>query len=188
MHPIIKHFVKYFLNGLLFVVPAGITVYVLWSSINWLDSFPIGIKIPGLSLLVVLAGTTIIGYLGSGWLTKPLLGLIDTILQKIPLVNLIYGSVKDLTAAFFGDDKKFDKPVFVNMGSSHKVIGFITQESLKTLDLEDHVAVYMPQAYTFSGVLLIVHKDNVTPIVANSTDLMKFIVSGGVADFEKLKQ
>ncbi len=188
MHPIIKHFVKYFLNGLLFVVPAGITVYVLWSSINWLDSFPIGIKIPGLSLLVVLAGTTIIGYLGSGWLTKPLLGLIDTILQKIPLVSLIYGSVKDLTAAFFGEDKKFDKPVLVNMGNNHKVIGFITQNDLQMLDLEDHIAVYMPQAYTFSGILLIVHKDSITPITANSTDLMKFIVSGGVADFEKSKE
>ncbi len=185
MHPIIKHFVKYFLNGLLFVVPAGITIYVLWSSINWLDSFPIGIKIPGLSLLVVLVGTTLIGYLGAGALTKPILGLVDKILEKIPLVSLIYGSVKDLTAAFFGDDKKFDKPVLVNMGNNHKVIGFVTQEDLKILGLENNVAVYMPQAYTFSGILLIVHKDSITPIDANSTDLMKFIVSGGVADFEK---
>jgi uncharacterized membrane protein len=47
--------------------------------------------------------------------------------------------------------------------------------------LTEHVAVYFPQSYNFAGNVLIVPRDQVTPLAVSSTDLMTFIVSGGVS-------
>ena len=46
---------------------------------------------------------------------------------------------------------------------------------------ESQVAVYLPHSYAFSGNLFIVDKENITPLNASSAEVMKFIVSGGVA-------
>jgi len=64
----------------------------------------------------------------------------------------------------------------------HK-LGFITQEDLASLGLkEGFIAVYLPHSYNFSGNLFIVPKENVTLIDRSTSDVMKFIVSGGVVD------
>ena len=61
-----------------------------------------------------------------------------------------------------------------------EVIGFLTCESLANLGIVDSVAVYLPQSYNFAGNLVIVRRDQVTPLRAESGQVMAFIVSGGV--------
>jgi uncharacterized membrane protein len=96
---------------------------------------------------------------------------------------MIYTSVKDLIDAFVGDKKGFKKPVSVTLlpGSNVQVIGFVTSESLNNLGLSDCVAVYLPQSYNFAGNLIIVPKEQITPLSADSADIMKFVISGGIA-------
>ncbi len=66
--------------------------------------------------------------------------------------------------------------------SSHaKIIGFMTRENLDNFGLNDHVAVYLPQSYNFAGNVLIFPKEAVTLLNIESSDVMTFIVSGGVA-------
>jgi uncharacterized membrane protein len=48
--------------------------------------------------------------------------------------------------------------------------------------MKDHVTVYLPQSYNFAGSLLIFPSSAVTPLVADSADVMAFIVSGGVTE------
>jgi len=57
----------------------------------------------------------------------------------------------------------------------------MTRESLDNLGLKDHVAVYLPQSYNFAGNVLIFPKEAVTPLEIESSEVMTFIVSGGVA-------
>jgi len=86
-------------------------------------------------------------------------------------------------SAFVGSKKKFKRPVLVTLDKANNIkqLGFITQEDLSDMGIDkEYMGVYMPFSYGFSGKLLIVHKDNVTPVDGSSTDVMKFIVSGGV--------
>jgi uncharacterized membrane protein len=183
-----KYFLRYFFRGLLFVAPASITIYSLYSIFMWVDTLFPHLPIPGLGLVIVLGGTTILGYLGSAWLTRPILQFFDTILEKLPFVRLIYSSIKDLTSAFVGEKKKFDKPVLVQLSqdSNLKRLGFLTQDDLTELGIgEESVAVYVPHSYNFSGNLYVVEKRFVTPLQTDGADVMKFIVSGGVINLEE---
>ena len=75
------------------------------------------------------------------------------------------------------------EPVLVALlpGSSARALGIITRESLAELGLPGDVAVYLPQSYNFAGQVLVVPASAVTPLDAPSSDVMAFIVSGGVS-------
>ncbi len=186
--PMINKFVKYFIQGLFYTVPAAVTIYVIFYLVVLLDSI-IDLPIPGLGILVILLAVAFIGFIGSYFLhyLKPF----DRAIQKTPLIKLIYSSMKDLMNAFVGKKKQFNLPVLVKMGDGFEAerLGFITKESLKELGiLEDKVAVYLPFSYAISGEVLIVPKKNITPINASPAEVMKLIVSGGVTSVEQIKK
>ncbi len=107
----------------------------------------------------------------------------DRTLKKLPLVKLIYTSIKDLINAFMGDKKSFNRPVAVTLNPVNglKALGFITRDGLHALDMPLHVAVYFPQSYNFAGYLAIVPREHVEALEVNSAELMTFIISGGVS-------
>jgi uncharacterized membrane protein len=95
---------------------------------------------------------------------------------------LLYSSTKDLLNAVVGEKRRFDRPVLVRLlpGSEVGAIGFITQDSAAGIGLRDHVAVYLPHSYNWSGQLLVVPKSQIEPIAGEPSDVMAFIVSSGV--------
>jgi uncharacterized membrane protein len=176
-----RYFIRYFLRGLLLVAPIGVTVYILWAAIAWLDELlPLGF--PGAGLLIILGSVTVTGYLGSTFIARPLFSLLEASMSRLPLVNVLYSSLKDLFSAFVGEKKKFTHPVLVTLNRESQLckLGFITQTDLAELGMAGKVAVYLPHSYNFSGDLYIVPAENVTPVDASGTVIMKFIVSGGV--------
>ncbi|MES2559666.1 MAG: DUF502 domain-containing protein [Bacteroidota bacterium] len=175
--------INYFLKGLLVVLPFTITYSIIKSIVISLDKF-VDVGVPAVGFLIVIVSVTILGYIGSSIITKPLFALMDDVLSHIPFVKIIYTSVKDFMEAFVGDKKKFNNPVLVKMGDGLYKPGFITQEDLSALNLPGLVAVYCPHSYAFSGNLFLVEKDKVKPMEGNSTDTMKFIVSGGVTSLD----
>jgi uncharacterized membrane protein len=175
---------RYFFQGLLLAVPIIITGYVLVSIFNWLDNLiPVKNQFTGLGTLIIVGACTFLGFLGSTFLAKRAFQLFDQIINRLPLVKIIYSSLKDLVSAFVGDQKKFDQAVLVklNQDSDLHKLGFITQTDLSQLGIEEMVAVYLPHSYNFSGDLYIVPSRNVKPLQAQGSDVMKFIVSGGVS-------
>lgn len=182
-----KRFLNYFLKGLLFVAPLALTIYIILVVIQFLDNL-IPIPIPGLGILIVFAMITFIGYLANIFITKPIFELVERWLFRIPLVNILYTSIKDLMSAFVGDKKKFNTPVIVKLSENISRLGFITQDDLSIIGEENLVAVYFPHSYNFSGNCFLVPRNNVRILEgANSTDVMKFIVSGGVSELTKSK-
>ena len=176
-----KRLTKYFLEGLLVLVPLVATIYVIYAVFTKIDSiFKFGV--PGMGFLVTILTITVVGFISSNFITKRLVKLVDTIFTKLPFTKMIYTSIKDLISAFVGDKKSFDKPVLVTVSkeSNIQVIGFVTKDSLENLGLSDKVAVYLPQSYNFAGNLLVVPKEHVTTLSVESGDIMAFIVSGGV--------
>lgn len=176
-----KRIITYFFRGLLFVVPIALTIYVIYLIIQFLDGI-LPIPIPGLGILIMLGFITFIGFLASIFITKPLFEIFERWVIKIPLINILYTSIKDLMSAFVGDKKKFNTPVIVKLSEGISRLGFITQDNLTILEEEDLVAIYFPHSYNFSGNLYLVPRENVR-ILKNvkSADIMKLIVSGGVS-------
>lgn len=186
-----KRILSYFLRGLLVTVPLGLTVLLLVYIFKELDKvfgklFKLP-AIPGLGLflgiVVTLGAITLIGFLASSFIGRGLFDLVDRIFRKVPLVKMLYKSIRDLVEAFAGEKKRFDKPVLVTLGpgSSAKAVGFITREDLECLGLKDHVAVYLPQSYNFAGNVLVFPKEAVRPLDIDRSEAMAFIVSGGVS-------
>lgn len=184
-------FFGYFFKGLFFIAPIFVTVYILWLVFTWVDDFAQSIlnlfyipRIPGLGILLTLVAVTFAGYVGGGIIIRPLLTWLDKQIVKLPFIKLIYTSLKDLMGAFVGKKKKFNQAVMIkaDKASEFYKLGFITQTDLNFLGLSNKmIAVYLPHSYAFSGNLWLVPAENVTILDANAADVMKFIVSGGVA-------
>jgi uncharacterized membrane protein len=178
-----KKLVNYFLRGLVFVAPIGITLYVLWIVFRTIDGW-LGIPIPGVGFALTIVVITLVGFMASTLVARGLLSLLERVMTRLPFVRLLYTSTKDLLDAFVGEKRRFDKPVLVTLfpGQSAMALGFVTQESLGRLGLTDHVTVYFPQSYNFAGNLLVYPASQVTRLEADSSEVMAFIVSGGVTD------
>lgn len=180
-----KQMLGYFWRGSLVLAPVGITVYIAWVVFTTIDRLlPIGI--PGLGFVITVAIITLTGFLTENVVGKAVVREIERWLERVPLLKLIYGSIRDLISAFVGDKKRFDRPVAVKLSpgpSALKALGFVTRESLAELDLKGHVAVYFPQSYNFAGNVLLVPREQLERLEASSADVMTFIVSGGVSGF-----
>ena len=178
----LKRLVGYFVRGCLVLAPLGLTVYILFTILHAIDQLlPIGI--PGVGLLLTLCLVTLVGMLTSNVIGRSAVEATDRALKRLPLVKLIYTSIKDLINAFMGDKKSFNRPVAVTLNptSGLQALGFITREGLHALDMPLHVAVYFPQSYNFAGYLAVVPREQVEALDVNSAELMTFIISGGVS-------
>ena len=194
-----KRLLNFFFQGLLFVVPIAVTLWVLFRAILWVDGLlpfqvPIHlpgkteIDIPGLGLITIFLFIAAVGWLSARYIRNPLFSYLEQLIDKAPLVKLIYSSVKDLVQAFVGEKRRFNQPVLVRLEKESEInrIGFITQEDLSDLGLEkEKVAVYLPFSYSFAGELIILPRENIRQLNASGTDMMKFIISGGVTEIKE---
>lgn len=176
------HITRYFVRGALIIVPFALTIYSLYFVFVTIDRL-LPFDFPGLGLLVTFVAVTLVGFLSSNVIGSTFVGLGEQLLRKVPLVALIYSSIKDLIDAFVGEKRRFDQPVSVALTAdgSLKALGFVTRRNLTALGFHGHVAVYFPQSYNFAGNLVLVPATAVSPVDVSSAELMTFIVSGGVS-------
>lgn len=177
-----KRIGQYFLQGLLFLIPLFVTLYVIYWIFIKIDTV-LTLPVPGLGFIVTLVFITFIGFVASNFLTQRIVHLVDRLFARLPLVKMLYTSIRDLVNGFIGEKKSFNRPVqvVIDRENNLRVLGFATRESLDSIGIKDSVAVYLPQSYNFAGNLIIVAKDQVTPMSADPGQVMKLIVSGGVA-------
>jgi uncharacterized membrane protein len=188
---------NYFVKGLIVVVPIGAAFFLIWWAIStldnalnlsdflWTNSKGKPIYIPGLGILNVLVIILIAGILVTNVVTDPIRRRINRWIDRLPLFKFLYSSIKDLTVAFVGEEKKFTEAVIVQVNEfGLKKIGFLVQKDLSKLGLPGDVAVYFPFSYSFAGQVVIISADKVKPIDRNSADMMKFIISGGVSGLD----
>ncbi|MBL7904631.1 MAG: DUF502 domain-containing protein [Bacteroidales bacterium] len=189
-----KNLLSWFLQGLLFTAPVTLTIYIIYLSFTFVDGILtdvilniFGFRIPGLGMVVILGSITLIGFLGSSIVFRPLLSYLDRLISQAPLVKIIYTSIKDFMSAFVGKERRFTEAVLVKVSRDANLekMGFITQKDLRNLGIpENKVAVYLPHSYNFSGNLFIVPVENITPLNVPAAEVMKFIVSAGVTSID----
>jgi uncharacterized membrane protein len=187
---------SYLLQGLLYIAPMAITAYIVFMIFNFTDGLlqkwlweMLHINIPGLGLLIIVSFLMFVGFLGQTIIARPIKALFNRLMQRAPLLKVVYSAFNDLFSAFVGKEKKFNRPVLVkvNMTSNLEKMGFLTEEDLSLIGEKDKVVVYFPHSYNFSGEMFIVPSTQVKPIDLPPAEVMKFVVSAGVAGWEKLK-
>lgn len=104
MESTFRKVIRYFFSGTLFIVPLTATAYFIYISFRWLDSL-LNLPYPGLGVVIILVAITAFGYLTSNLAFQTFSGWFDHGMNRIPLVKLIYSSLKDLLNAFVGDKK-----------------------------------------------------------------------------------
>jgi uncharacterized membrane protein len=192
MNRIFRALFNFFIKGLLIVVPLGLAGYLIYWAVFTVDNAlnvsslllieGKHIYIPGLGILTVVLFLLFAGVIVTTIITDPIKQWFNRWINRLPLFKFLYSSIKDLTEAFVGDEKKFNEPVLVTVNEfGLKKIGFLTQHDLSSLGLPGEVAVYFPYSYSFAGQVVIVSADKVKPIDKSAADMMKFVISGGVS-------
>jgi uncharacterized membrane protein len=193
MKKIFGALLNYFIKGLLIVIPLGAAFLLIFWAVRGIDnalnlsalltdSRGKPIYIPGLGIANVLVLILIAGILVTNVVTEPIKRWFNRWLNRLPLFKFLYSSIKDLTEAFVGEEKKFNEPVIVEVNEfGLKKIGFMVQKDMAALNLPGEVAVYFPFSYSFAGQVVIIAADKVKPIDKSAADMMKFVISGGVS-------
>ena len=194
---------KYFITGLLIWIPLVITIWVLklvvdvldqsllllpvgWQTENWL-----GIHIPGLGTLLTLLIIFVTGVFATNFFGAQLVELWHEILHRIPVVNSIYSSVKQISDTLFSSSgQAFRKALLVQWPSPGMwTIGFLTgtpgggvAEHLPP----DCLAVYVPTTPNpTGGYFIIVERRHVIELEMSVDQALKYIISMGVVPPQK---
>jgi len=184
-----KQLVRWFLQGLIVLLPLATTIWVVTHVFNEIDAlFRVarpgheGEEVPGLGFVLALVTITATGWLASFFFGRWLVRLTDWLIARIPLIRTIYRIAKDILQAIAGDNKTFDRPVVVSLdpGGAVKMLGFVTRDDLAEIGLPGEVAVLMQQSFGYSANLLIFPKSQVRAVEVDSGRFLTFILSGGM--------
>jgi uncharacterized membrane protein len=185
-----------FLQGLLAIAPIALTVYVLyWLAVSAESVLGKGIKfvisesyyLPGMGVLAGFLLTLGVGVLLRLWLFRKVFNLAEAILQKIPGIKSIYGSIRDLVGFFDSTkQKEFDKTVMVTVGDPQvRLMGLVTREDFADLPAgigdKDTVAVYLPMSYQLGGFTVMVPKSKIQAVDMKVDQTLKFLLTAGVS-------
>jgi uncharacterized membrane protein len=191
-----------FLQGLIAILPIALTVYLIyWLAISAESVLGQAIQYvikdhyrPGLGVLAGFVLTVGVGILLKIWVFRKVFSLGEAILQKIPGIKSLYGSIRDLVGFFDASkQKEFDKTVMVSIGDDHtRLMGLVTRDDFADLPAgigdEQTVAVYLPMSYQLGGFTVVVPKGKITPVDMKVDQAMQFVLTAGVSAENKDKQ
>lgn len=192
-----KHFCKIMLQGLVAMLPALLTLYILywlvWSAETVLGAvfkmlLPDGWYIPGMGLLAGVVAIFLFGLALNAFLVRKALGLAEAVLNRIPLVKTLYGSAKDFIGFFAAKkEREFNQVVTVELefgGTPMRLLGFVTRSDFEGLPAgiggKGEIAVYLPLSYQIGGYTVIVPRRAVRPVDISPHRAMGFAVTGGM--------
>lgn len=189
-----------FLQGLIAILPIALTIYLVY----WLATSAEAVLgrairlvisddyyVPGLGVLAGFLITLGIGILLKIWVFRKVFSLGETLLQKIPGIKSLYGSIRDLVGFFDASkQKEFDKTVMVSIGDDNtRLMGLVTRDDFTDLPEgignDKTVAVYLPMSYQLGGFTVMVPKDKVTPVDLKVDQAMQFVLTAGVSAEDK---
>jgi uncharacterized membrane protein len=184
---------KYFLSGVLVVVPIILTYLVLRLLFNAVDSIlqPVinhffGISIPGLGIIATILLVFAVGLVTRNLLGSQLVELWDGIMEKMPVIRPIYSASKQLLEAMTSTSAGSFKEVVLieHPRKGLYALGFVAQRTTMPFGgaSRDMVTVFIPSTPTpMSGTVVIVPIDDITWLDMTVEAGLSYVVSGGVA-------
>lgn len=189
---------RYFVAGLLVWVPVGATILVFSLLLDLMDRLLfllpaayrpealIGFRIPGLGAILAALVLLITGMFVANLLGRRLVGVYESILNRIPLVRTVYGAVKHFVEIVFSDSGTSFKKVLLIEYPRQGLYSLAFQTSSDPAEVqartgESVVTVFLPTTPNpTSGFMLFVPRSSVTELEMPVEDALKMIISLGV--------
>ena len=197
-----RRFRNAFLTGLLVFLPLGTTIFVLDFILDLFKEPALKLAIQlglreensffGLETLLALIGLvvgvitlTLLGYLSKYLLGKVFISTTEKVLDKVPFLNAVYRSVKQIVETFGRENRAVFKEVclveYPRKGCY--ALGFITADASSHVQekVGDHmIYVFVPTTPNpTSGFLLLVPREEINRLDVSVGDGMKMLISGG---------
>lgn len=193
----------YFFTGLLVLIPVVLTGWIIWKLFLAIDGIlrpyvhpfladRFGIdflgetQIPGIGFITLTLAIIATGAIARNYFGRKIVIFGDKIVERIPLINRVYGAIKQISQAFFSSKREvFKKPIlFEYPRKGIYSIGFYTQDTRgpvqEVLDT-DMVSIFLPTTPNpTSGFLLFVPKSDVYDLDLTIEEALKLVISGGV--------
>lgn len=199
---------NYFLTGLIIAGPLAITIYITWSFVTWVDGWvkpllPIQylpetylrFNIPGVGLIIVLFGLTLLGFLTASILGRSLIRVGESILQRMPVVRGIYKGTKQVFETIFSSD-----------GTSFRTVGLVQfpvkgtwslvfistaagpEIQEKTPGREEKIGVFLPcTPNPTTGFFFYLPRSEIIELTMSVDEAAKLVMSAGVIQPEKFQ-
>ena len=194
-----SHIRGYFFAGVLVTAPIGITFYISWLLIRWVDSkitplIPaaynpetyLPFAVPGLGLIIVFIALTFIGWSTAGLLGRLWTRVSENVLARMPVIRSVYGAVKQIIETILKQQSNAFREVvlFEYPRRGSWALGFITgqtQGEVQNLTADDVVYVFLPTTPNpTSGYLLFIPRRELVILDMTVEEGIKMVVSGGI--------
>ncbi len=202
-----EHIRTYFIAGILVTGPIALTLYLAWSFVRTVDSAVSAVLpaeynpetylpfyVPGIGLIVLVVGLTLIGALTAGYLGRVLVRASERLLARMPVVRGLYSATKQIFETVLSKQSTMFREVVLVEWPRRDMwtVAFVTvppEGELKDLNPPDSIGVYVPTTPNpTSGYLIYVPRKDVRPLGMTVEEGIKLVVSGGiVAPAEKRK-
>ncbi|MFZ3081130.1 DUF502 domain-containing protein [Rhodoferax ferrireducens] len=181
-----KRLYQYFFRGLIAILPVGLTVYVFYLFVFWIDSMAMRVirpvigdfYLPGLGIVLSLALIVGVGFLVSQPFTARLMSWVELPFTNLPVVKSIYSSLKSFADFFAPHQNDSQQVVILRMpGHEMSIVGLVTRQNMQGLPAGmaqgDPVAVYLPMGYMIGGYTLFVPRSWIEPIEMSVEEAMR---------------
>ncbi|WP_375265093.1 DUF502 domain-containing protein [Planktotalea sp.] len=190
-----------FLTGLIVIAPVGLTIWLIWSVIGWIDGVVlplvpydfqpekyIGINLRGIGVIIFLLFTIVVGWLAKGLLGRSLIRIAENMVQNVPVVRSIYSGVKQIAETVFTQsERSFEKAcLFEYPRRGIWAIGFIStttkgEVAQRATTSGDLISVFVPTTPNpTSGFLLFFPREDIIELDMSVEDAAKLVISAGL--------
>jgi len=203
IHPVhVSFFLRlrtYFLTGIVVAAPIGITVWLAWQFIAFVDGqvrplLPakynpesyVPFALPGVGLVVSIIALTLIGALAANFLGKALMRFGERIVDRMPVIRALYGALKQIFETVLAQSSEsFREVVMVEYPRKDVwALAFVTSQTegeIQNLTEEEMVNIFLPTTPNpTSGFLLFVPRRDLVPLTMSVEDGIKLVISGGI--------
>lgn len=183
-----------FFAGLIVILPLFLSIIIIIFLLTKLDNILgpimakyIGMKIPGIGVITLVVGIWLIGFLTTNFLGKKIVGLYESVIHKIPILNTIFGGLKQISDTVFAENNQsFRTVVLVNLKPINMyAIGFLsdleTSKFKSKFGSKELIHVFVPTTPNpTSGFIFLFPVKDVLPVDVSVEDGFKAVISLGV--------
>jgi uncharacterized membrane protein len=212
----ISGFRNSFITGIVVIAPVGLTVWLVWTVIGWIDGFvlpfvpsqyqpeeilkailgeDVRVNIRGLGVVFFLVFTTFIGWIAKGLLGRTFIRSAENLVNRMPVVRSVYSGVKQIAETVFAQaDRSFEKACLIEYPRRGIwAIGFISttakgEVSKRAGSGQKMQSIFVPTTPNpTSGFLLFFPAEDVIELDMSVEDAAKLVISAGLVYPEDLR-